>query len=273
MRRVQSRGADAEQLLKSIEVDVSEHANRVEVRTTMPMPQQPPRFARIRLRTDYEITLPSGTALELKNMQGNVRLTNVGGDVRVEAMAGDVVGEALSRVRMLRSMSGDVMLSRSVVQGDANLQSVSGNVIASGVKAGSLTMGSVSGNVQVKESSSERALVRTVSGDIEFASVPTQGGALRTQDARRRHLRLHRRGRVRVRGQHRQGRGLERCPDPAGNGRLAPGARQHRRRIGLFRPDHVHRGHQGRQEAVTRPLPDFSQLVLGLAAECPFVCL
>jgi DUF4097 and DUF4098 domain-containing protein YvlB len=73
-------------------------------------------------------------------------------------------------------MSGDVMLSRSVVQGDANLQSVSGNVIASGVKAGSLTMGTVSGNVQVKESSSDRALLRTVSGDIEFASVPRKSG-------------------------------------------------------------------------------------------------
>lgn len=176
MRRVQSRGGDVEQLLKSIEVDVSEHANRVEVRTTMPPPSQPPRYARIRLRTDYEITLPSGTALELKNMQGNVRLSNVGGDVRVEAMSGDVVGEALSRVRMLRSMSGDVMLSRSVVQGDANLQSVSGNVIASGVKAASLTMGTVSGNVQVKETSSPRALLRTVSGDIEFASVPMKTG-------------------------------------------------------------------------------------------------
>ena len=176
VRRVQTRGADADQLLKSVEVDVSEHANRVEVRTTMPMPPQPQRVTRIRLRTDYEITLPAGTALELKNMQGNVRLTTVGGDVRVEAMAGDVVGEMLSRVRMLRSMSGDVMLSRSVVQGDANLQSVSGNVIASGVKAGSLTLGSVSGNVQVKESSSERALVRTVTGDIEFASVPRKTG-------------------------------------------------------------------------------------------------
>jgi len=176
MRKVQGRSADVEQLLKTIEVDVSEHANRVEVRTTMPMPPQPQRVTRIRLRTDYEITLPAGTALELKNMQGNVRLTNVGGDVRVEAMAGDVVGEMLSRVRMLRSMSGDVMLSRSVVQGDANLQSVSGNVIASGVKAGSLTLGSVSGNVQVKESSSERALVRTVTGDIEFASVPRKTG-------------------------------------------------------------------------------------------------
>jgi DUF4097 and DUF4098 domain-containing protein YvlB len=177
MRKVQGRATDVEELLKAIEVDVSEHANRIEVRAAMPMPpQQPQRVQKVRMRTDYEITLPSGTALELKNMQGNVRLTNLGGDVRVEAMAGDVVGEALSRVRMLRSMSGDVMLSRSVVQGDANLQSVSGNVIASGVKAASLTLGSVSGNVQVKESSSERALVRTVTGDIEFASVSRKAG-------------------------------------------------------------------------------------------------
>jgi DUF4097 and DUF4098 domain-containing protein YvlB len=177
VRRVQGRGPEAEQLLKTFEVDVDEHANRVAVRTSMPKPAHPPsRGYRVRLRTDYEIALPAGTALELKNMQGNVRLTNLGGDVRVEAMAGDVVGESLSRVRMLRSMSGDVLLSRSVVEGDANLQSVSGNVIASGVKAGSLTMGTVSGNVQVKESSSARALLRTVSGDIEFASVPRKAG-------------------------------------------------------------------------------------------------
>ncbi len=109
-------------------------------------------------------------------MQGNVRLTNLGGDVRVEAMSGDVVGEALSKVRMLRSMSGDVMLTRSVVAGDANLQSVSGNVVATGVKAESLTMGTVSGNVQVSASSSGRALLRTVSGDIEFASSPRKAG-------------------------------------------------------------------------------------------------
>ena len=136
-------------------------------------------------------------------MQGNVRLTNVGGDVRVEAMAGDVVGEALSRVRMLRSMSGDVMLSRSVVQGDANLQSVSGNVIASGVKAGSLTMGTVSGNVQVKESSSERALLRTVSGDIEFASVPRKAGRYELKSHAGDIFVFTGGGAVRVRGQHR----------------------------------------------------------------------
>jgi hypothetical protein len=177
VRRVQGRGPDTDALLKAFEIDVSEHANRVAVRSSLPRPSQPPpRGSRPRVRADYQIALPAGTALELKNMHGNVTLTNVAGDVRVEAMAGDVVGEALSRVRMLRSMSGDVMLSRSVVEGDANLQSVSGNVIASGVQAGSLTMGTVSGTVQIKESGSDRTLVRTVSGDIEFAAVPRKAG-------------------------------------------------------------------------------------------------
>lgn len=176
VRKVQGHGSDAAALLKAIEIDVTEHANRVAVRSTMPRNTTPQRNWRPRVRMDYQIALPAGTALELKNMQGNVRLTNVAGDVRVETTAGDVVGESLSRVRMLRSMSGDVLLTHSVIDGDANLQSVSGNVIASGVKATSLTMGTVSGNIQVKESSSARALVRTVSGDVEFAVAPRKAG-------------------------------------------------------------------------------------------------
>ena len=176
MRRIQGSGPEAERLLREMEVEVAEHANRIAVRTMLPRRNGRPNVSRARIRTDYEIALPAGTALELKNLQGDVRLSNVPGDVRVEAVAGDVVGEALSRVRLLRSMSGDVTLSRSTVAGDANLQTVSGNVVARAVKAGSLTLGSVSGNVQVRESSSERALIRTVSGDIEFAGVPRRAG-------------------------------------------------------------------------------------------------
>jgi DUF4097 and DUF4098 domain-containing protein YvlB len=175
VRRVRGGGPDAERLLRELVVDVAEHANRVEVRTRVPRQRSPHEF-KGRVRTDYEIALPAGTALELKNLQGNVKLSNVGGDVRVEAYAGDVVAEALTKVRMLRSMSGDVMLSRSTIEGDANLQTVSGNVIAQAVKATSLTLGSVSGTVQVKDSTSDRALVRTVSGDIEFAGLARKAG-------------------------------------------------------------------------------------------------
>lgn len=176
VRRIQGSGPDAERLLRELAVEVDEHANRVAVRTMLPRLDGRSGRSRTRVRTDYEIALPAGTALELKNMQGNVRVVNVPGAVRVEAYAGDVVGEGLKNVRMLRSMSGDVKLSESTLDGDANLQTVSGNVIAQAVKAMALTLGSVSGNVQVTESSAERILLRTVSGDIEFAGVPRKSG-------------------------------------------------------------------------------------------------
>jgi DUF4097 and DUF4098 domain-containing protein YvlB len=176
IRRIQGTGPEAERLLREMEVEVAEHANRIAVRTMMPRRDGRPYVSKARIRTDYEIALPAGTALELKNLQGNVRLSNVPGDVRVEAVAGDVVAEAMSRVRLLRSMSGDVTLSRSTLAGDANLQTVSGDVIAQAVKAGSLTLGSVSGTVHVRESTSERALIRTVSGNIEFAGAPRRAG-------------------------------------------------------------------------------------------------
>ncbi|MGI8673274.1 MAG: DUF4097 family beta strand repeat-containing protein [Luteitalea sp.] len=160
--------AEVQKVIRALQIDMVQHGNRVAVRTLSPTSR--------RVRIDYKTALPAGTALDLKNMQGNVRLTNLAGDVRVDAVAGDVVGEALSRVRLLRSMSGDVTLSRSTVDGDANLQTVSGDVLASGVAAGSLTLGSVSGTVHVRDSSSERANVRTVSGDIEFMALPRKAG-------------------------------------------------------------------------------------------------
>jgi len=113
------------------------------------------------------------------NASGTTRVLEAArraGDVHVVAMAGDVLGEALSRVRLLRSMSGDVALSRSTVAGEANLQSVSGNVTASGVKATSLTLGSVTGNVRVTGSSSDRASVSTISGNVEFDAIPRAAG-------------------------------------------------------------------------------------------------
>lgn len=176
VRRVQGRGPDVQALLESLSVDVTSHANRVAVRTALPPRGTTPSNGRVRVRTDYEIALPAGTALDLRNVQGNVVLSNVAGDVHVVAMAGDVLGEALSRVRLLRSMSGDVALSRSTVAGEANLQSVSGNVTASGVKATSLTLGSVTGNVRVTGSSSDRASVSTISGNVEFDAIPRAAG-------------------------------------------------------------------------------------------------
>lgn len=171
-RSVDGTDAQVERAVRELRVAVAEHANRIAVRT---VPQRTSRGP-ARVRTNYEIALPQGTALELRNMQGNVVLRNLAGDVRVEAVAGNVVAEAMSRVRMLRSVSGNVTLERSTLEGDATLQTVSGNVVARAVKARTLTLGTVSGGVSVRDSSSDRALVRTVSGNIEYAAAPRKAG-------------------------------------------------------------------------------------------------
>lgn len=156
---------------ESLRVAVAEHANRIAVRSGMRSTRGP-----VRARANFEVSLPPGTALELRNMQGNVVLRNLAGDVRAEAVSGNVVAEALSRVRLLRSVSGNVTLERSTLDGDVTLQTVSGNVLTKGVRARTLNLGTVSGEVRLQDSSSDRALVRTVSGNIDFASVPRKAG-------------------------------------------------------------------------------------------------
>jgi DUF4097 and DUF4098 domain-containing protein YvlB len=129
-----------------------------------------------RIRMDYEITLPEGMAVNVKSMSGDVKVTGITGEVRVEAVSGQVVADALSQVRLLRTMSGDIRLTRSTLEGDANVQTVSGRVLASAVTVGMLTLGSVSGDIRLDESVCEQATIRTVNGNIEFRSPAVQRG-------------------------------------------------------------------------------------------------
>ena len=125
---------------------------------------------------DYEITLPEGMGVNVKNMSGDVKVARVTGEVRVEAVSGNVVADALTQVRLLRTMSGDIQLTGSTLDGDANLQTVSGRVLASALKAGMLTLGSVSGDIRLAESTCEQATIRTVNGNIEFRSPAVMRG-------------------------------------------------------------------------------------------------
>jgi hypothetical protein len=161
--------AEARALLERMRLQVNQHAQRVVVKAE-------PAAEASMYRLDYEVTLPKGMGLDLKNLSGDVTVTSVAGDVRVEAMSGDITAQGLLRLRALRTMSGDIQLTESTLVGEANVQTVSGDVVASGVKAASLTLGSVSGDIQLRAAGCERVNVRTVNGDIEFASPAVGGG-------------------------------------------------------------------------------------------------
>jgi DUF4097 and DUF4098 domain-containing protein YvlB len=57
-----------------------------------------------------------------------------------------------------------------------SLGSVSGTVVASGLKARSLECGSVSGGIQLSDIQVERLLAKSVSGDIQFGAALARGG-------------------------------------------------------------------------------------------------
>jgi hypothetical protein len=162
--------SDARSVLQRLDVAIRQSPGRIEVRPVLPP------GTRIPVRLDYDITLPEGMGLAIRNMSGDVTLVRVAGEVRVETVAGNVTAEQLHQLRQLRSMSGDIRVSRSTLDGDATLQTVSGHVTASALKAGVLTMESVSGDIHLAGSLCDQAIIRTVNGNIVFTSPAVRRG-------------------------------------------------------------------------------------------------
>jgi DUF4097 and DUF4098 domain-containing protein YvlB len=73
-------------------------------------------------------------------------------------------------------VSGNVTAKEVEGSGNLTLGTVSGTVVATGLKARSLDCGSVSGGIQLSGIQVERLLAKSVSGSIEFAAVLSRGG-------------------------------------------------------------------------------------------------
>jgi hypothetical protein len=162
--------SDARDVLQRLDVTIRQSPGRVELRPVLPP------GTRIPVRLDYDITLPEGMGLAIRNLSGDVTLVRIAGEVRVETVAGNLTAEQLHQLRQLRSMSGDIRVSRSTLDGDATLQTVSGHVTASALKAGVLTMESVSGDIRLAESVCDQVIIRTVNGNIAFTSPAVRRG-------------------------------------------------------------------------------------------------
>ncbi len=125
IRRVEAGSqADADESLALLQVDVSQTAAQVSVRTTQPQNTQNRNFV-----VEYEVTLPAGLSVLITNVNGNVTVTGVANTVLVVNTNGNVVLEEITA-------SADVDL-------------VNGNIDArvTPPAAGFVTLGSVNGNV------------------------------------------------------------------------------------------------------------------------------
>jgi DUF4097 and DUF4098 domain-containing protein YvlB len=103
-------------------------------------------------------------------------VTTVDGEVRAETVSGDVTASGTPNLVLAKTVSGDVTARDVAGTSPLTLATVSGSVVASGLKARSLECGSVSGGIRLSGVEVERLLAKSVSGSIEFSSALVRGG-------------------------------------------------------------------------------------------------
>jgi len=152
MKRVQRPNPNAARaLLQMIDIQVTEEANRVEVRTLYPRPRNFPGSV------DFTIALPADVTVAVRTTTGTIRVTGV-------------------RAEALKSVSGDIEIVDTSAADFFSASTVSGNVAVRGFKGKTIQLATVSGNVRVDDMQSERLMARAVAGNIDYAGPLSRNG-------------------------------------------------------------------------------------------------
>ena len=174
VKRVRHRDPEtAKRMLEELRVEVTNVGGRVEVRTIQPRRNENRRQSG---SVDYTVSVPRGAMVAVKTISGDVSVSDVDGEVRAETVSGDVTVQATPNVALAKAVSGDVTARGITGASSLSLGTVSGSVIADGLKARSLECGTVSGDVQLAGVDVERLVAKSVSGDIDFGATLVRGG-------------------------------------------------------------------------------------------------
>jgi hypothetical protein len=159
--------ADAKEQLSLVKVEITERAGRAEVRERYPERGTTDR-RNWQVTTDFTIAAPAGTRLMLKSISGDIKVTGITGDISAETVSGNVELASVGRVTTAKSISGNVSVQDTKIEGSLDASSVSGDVRVRGVSARGLDLGSVSGNVAVEDTQCDRVSAHTTSGNATF---------------------------------------------------------------------------------------------------------
>ncbi|MEO8677918.1 MAG: DUF4097 family beta strand repeat-containing protein [Vicinamibacterales bacterium] len=174
-KRVRHRDADeAKRLLGELRVEITNVNGRVEVRTIYPRRRGDDHG--VSARVDYLVSVPVGASVTTRNISGNIIVTNVKGEVRIETISGDLDVSSTPNLALAKTVSGNVRARDIGGATTLTLGTVSGTLIASGLKVRALECGSVSGDMQLSGLQVERIEAKSVSGNIEFDAPLTRGG-------------------------------------------------------------------------------------------------
>jgi hypothetical protein len=171
IKRVQRPNPNvARALMQMIDIQVTEQANRVEVRTAFPRPRNFPGSV------DFTVSVPEDASVTVRTITGNVRATNIKGELRADAVAGSLTVSGVRKLEALKCVTGDVEIIDAAADDPVTASTYSGNIAVRGFKARAIQLSSVSGNIHLEDAQVDRLMVRTVQGNLEFAGDLARNG-------------------------------------------------------------------------------------------------
>jgi Toastrack DUF4097 len=155
---------------EDISIEATETAGRVEVRSVLR------RSRNSRAEVTFTIEVPFGTTIAARSLSGDIKVENVRGDVQMDSTSGSVEASRTPRLIRLKSVSGDVRMEDAAAVDTLSASTISGDLVAHGLKARTLEVVTVSGDVTLVNTVCERAQLRTVNGDVQFTGPVAKGG-------------------------------------------------------------------------------------------------
>lgn len=129
--------------------------------------------------TELEITVPSGSRLDLEAVSADITVSGVSGDIDIETVSGNlVVGATTGRV-WAEVISGDITITSS--QGPLRAKTVSGRITVRNV-TGRFDVQTISGDIKVNGTNIEEGTFASLSGDQEFQGTLAANGNLRMEN-------------------------------------------------------------------------------------------
>ena len=155
--------------LATVRIDADNAAGRVDIKTTYP------RMSNVNVSVDFAVTVPEAASVDLHSISGRVKVTGVRGSVRAETVSGAVTATDTPKLELAKTISGDVLLSNVLTDGDVSAGTISGTMRVKGLKAHGLDFSSISGDLVIADAVCDRLGVKSMSGSVEYS-----GGVSRT---------------------------------------------------------------------------------------------
>ena len=170
--------ADARELLQLVRVEIVERNNRAEVRTEYPQGDEMRRNNRrnFNVSVTYNVTAPAGVRVRAASISGSITAKDIRGDISAESVSGTVRIINGGRVASAKSISGNVEVSDSEIDGRLEASTASGSVTLRKIKASQVDVGSISGDVVIEDVDASQVEGQTVSGSVRFGGTLTRGG-------------------------------------------------------------------------------------------------